>query len=253
MRSGACSYGTKCRYQHEAYPPPPSSSSSRPPKSDRDSSQRDLRHKVRHKQPESKESVSRSPSPKRKKSLAAGSGAAASSRARRPDAESKIKSTVVVTRPRSPSSGEEDRPKEAKPPKNWEGTSDADWPLDEASLDYKEELSLEMKRQQLQRELDLLQKENHLKGAGPGGGSTGAGPAPHPAITKTVRTGAVGQHPPLAQAPFSGSSESSSDSDSSSSDSSSSSSDDDDSEDSSSSSSSGARSPSSRATASAGH
>lgn len=255
MRSGACSYGTKCRYQHEAYPPPPSSSSSsRPPKSDRDSSQRDLRHKVRHKQPESKESVSRSPSPKRKKSLPSGSSAAAPGRARRPDAESKIKSTVVVTRPRSLSSGEEDRPKEAKPPKNWEGASDGDWPLDEASLDYKEELSLEMKRQQLQRELDLLQKENHLKGAGgPGqvGGALGAGPvhAPQPAITKTVRSGGVPQHPP-AQVPYSGSSETSSDSDSSSSDSSSSSSDDD-SEDSSSSSSSGAGS-SSRVTG-AGH
>lgn len=38
-----------------------------------------------------------------------------------------------------------------------------DWPMDAAQLDYKEELTLERKRQQLQRELELeLQKERLL-------------------------------------------------------------------------------------------
>ncbi|KAK8772557.1 hypothetical protein V5799_024197, partial [Amblyomma americanum] len=210
MRNGACSYGSKCRYQHEAYPPSSSSSSSRVPKSERDTSQKDLRHKVRHKQQDAKESVSRSPSPKRRK-VSASSGAGGSSvtvttgvaasssggsssggsRSRRPDAESKIKSTVVVTRPRSPpsSGGEEEQPaKDAKPPKNWEGAASDDWPIDDALLDYKEELSLEMKRQQLQRELDLLQKENHPASSGGSGGSKGTGSSG--ATTAAAATGA---------------------------------------------------------------
>lgn len=38
-----------------------------------------------------------------------------------------------------------------------------DWPMDAAQLDFKEELTLERKRQQLQRELALeLQKERLL-------------------------------------------------------------------------------------------
>ncbi|XP_064456094.1 zinc finger CCCH domain-containing protein 13-like isoform X1 [Ornithodoros turicata] len=234
MRSGICSYGSKCRYQHEAYPPS-SSTSSKTQKAEREPSQKDLRHKVRHKQQDVRESRSRSPSPKKRK-LSSGGGS--NSRTRRLDNESKIKSTVVVTRPRTPSSEEEEvRPaKETKPPKNWEGASD-DWPLDEASLDYKEELSLEMKRQQLQRELEMLQKENRPS-VGAGASSSSIPASGHVTITKTVRA----THTHQAPASFSGSSESSSDSDSSSSDSSSSSSDDD-SDDSSSSSSSGEASP----------
>ncbi|KAH9370987.1 hypothetical protein HPB48_019086 [Haemaphysalis longicornis] len=281
MRNGACSYGTKCRYQHEAYPPSSSTtSSSRLPKTERDAAQKDLRHKVRHKQ-DAKESDSRSPSPKRRKASATSSGAGstaasatgggsapsgsgsggASSRSRRLEAESKIKSTVVVTRPRTPSSGEEEpAAKEAKPAKTWEGAASDDWPMDDALLDYKEELSLEMKRQQLQRELDLLQKENQPSSSG-GGSSKGASAssAAAPAAASSGPPASSG-HPPAGgggggksarsghsaqQGAASGSSESSSESDdSSSSDSSSSSSDDDDSEDSSSSSSSGAASPS---------
>ncbi|KAL1417475.1 hypothetical protein MTO96_000574 [Rhipicephalus appendiculatus] len=256
MRSGACSFGSKCRYQHEAYPPSSSSSSSsRLPKSERDSSQKDLRHKVRHKQQDFKESDSRSPSPKRRKVSTSSGGAgggsvtvttavvvgsstgSGSSRSRRTDAESKIKSQVVVTRPRSPLSGEDE-------------TSDG-------LLDCEED-NLELKRQQLQRELDLLQKDNHPSSSGSAGSKGGVGsggttsataalPPPPSQIPSTTKSAHSAQ--PTQQGQPSGSSESSSESDdSSSSDSSSSSSDDedddDDSEDSSSSSSSGAASPS---------
>ncbi|XP_076352583.1 uncharacterized protein LOC143247919 [Tachypleus tridentatus] len=211
LRTGNCSYGETCRYQHGPY-----SSGTRGKSEKKDIAEKDLRHKVKSKR-EDKESVggsgggggSNSPKPK--------SIPQNISRNRKVEQENKIKSTVVVTRPRSSASDGEEREKDKGRTGTWEDDSD-DWPLDASQLDYKEELTLEMKRQQLQRELELeLQKERMMN--------------ENVTITKTVA--------------FNGSSGSSSDSDSgssssssSSSTSSSSSSDDSDGEDNSSSSSS---------------
>lgn len=83
-----------------------------------------------------------------------------------------------------------------------------DWPIDDALLDYKEELSLEMKRQQLQRELDLLQKENHPSSSGSAGSkgaagsgrtiaaSAGAAPPGPPSHTPGSTKAARVAHPP---------------------------------------------------------
>ncbi|XP_035225602.1 zinc finger CCCH domain-containing protein 13-like isoform X2 [Stegodyphus dumicola] len=216
LRTGTCAYGNTCRYQHDPFP----GSSRRNTKSEKEMDEKDLRHKVRSKRDEPKESRTGSVSPKRKGSKRS------NSRSRKGEHESKIKSTVVVTRPRSPSGTTTDAPEpKKKSDGNWEDDSD-DWPMDAAQLDYKEELTLERKRQQLQRELELeLQKERLLN--------------ENVTITKTIS--------------FSESSSSSSSSDSgsisSSSESSSSSSDDDSDESSSSSSSSsssGSRAPTKR-------
>ncbi|XP_042900743.1 zinc finger CCCH domain-containing protein 13 isoform X1 [Parasteatoda tepidariorum] len=212
-RTGSCSYGNTCRYKHEAFPPP--NASRRPNKTEKEMDRKDLRHKVRNKRDEPKEPRMGSASPKKKGSKRS------NSRSRKGEHESKIKSTVVVTRHRSPGAGNtEIADAKKKGDGNWEDDSD-DWPMDAAQLDYKEELTLERKRQQLQRELELeLQKERMLN--------------ENVTITKTVS--------------FSGSSSSSSSSDSgsisSSSGSSSSSSEEDSNESTSSSSSSSSSSPS---------
>ncbi|XP_054724542.1 zinc finger CCCH domain-containing protein 13-like isoform X2 [Uloborus diversus] len=155
LRTGACAYGNTCRYQHDPFP----GSSRRPPKPEKDPNEKDLRHKVRTKRDEPKESRTGSISPKRKGSKRS------NSRSRKGEHESKIKSTVVVTRPRSPSAPNpipEVPEAKKKSDGNWEDDSD-DWPMDAAQLDYKEELTLERKRQQLQRELELeLQREKLL-------------------------------------------------------------------------------------------
>ncbi|GFX41818.1 zinc finger CCCH domain-containing protein 13 [Trichonephila clavipes] len=153
LRTGNCAYGNTCRYKHESF----SSSSRRSTKSEKEVESKDLRHKVKTKRDEPKESRDSSLSPKRKSSKRS------ISRSRKGEHESKIKSTVVVTRPRSPSSAATETAETKKKPEgNWEDDSD-DWPMDAAQLDYKEELTLERKRQQLQRELELeLQKERLL-------------------------------------------------------------------------------------------
>ncbi|GFY52278.1 zinc finger CCCH domain-containing protein 13 [Trichonephila inaurata madagascariensis] len=153
LRTGNCAYGNTCRYKHETFP----SSSRRSTKSEKEVESKDLRHKVKTKRDEPKESRDSSLSPKRKSSKRS------ISRSRKGEHESKIKSTVVVTRPRSPSSAATETTETKKKPEgNWEDDSD-DWPMDAAQLDYKEELTLERKRQQLQRELELeLQKERLL-------------------------------------------------------------------------------------------
>ncbi|XP_067144491.1 zinc finger CCCH domain-containing protein 13-like isoform X2 [Centruroides vittatus] len=202
LRTGNCSYGSNCRYQHDPFP------SSTRNKSEKDIDEKDLRHKVRNKREETKETSSDLPSPKRRPHKRS------SSHNRRSDHDAKIKSTVVVTRPRSPTSETEFREKKRLREGSWEDDSD-DWPVDVSQLDYKEELTLERKRQQLQRELELeLQKERMINES--------------VTITKTVSV--------------SGSSSSSSDSDSESSSSDSSSSSSGDSDDSSSSSSSSSES-----------
>ncbi|GIX98788.1 zinc finger CCCH domain-containing protein 13, partial [Caerostris extrusa] len=150
LRTGNCAYGNTCRYKHDTF----LGSSRRSSKPEKDVESKDLRHKVKPKRDELKESRTGSASPKRKSSNRS------ISRSRKGEHESKIKSTVVVTRPRSPSAA---NPEPSEPKKksegNWEDDSD-DWPMDAAQLDYKEELTLERKRQQLQRELELeLQKE----------------------------------------------------------------------------------------------
>lgn len=154
LRSGTCVFGNTCRYQHDPFP----NSSSRRNKSEKDIPEKDLRHKVRNKRDDNKESRTHSLSPKRKGSKRSGS------RSRKGEHESKIKSTVVVTRPRSPAAKNAE-PQEREKKKidgTWEDDSD-DWPLDSAQLDYKEELTLERKRQQLQRELELeYQKERMM-------------------------------------------------------------------------------------------
>lgn len=203
LRSGTCMYGNTCRFKHDPFPQP----SRRASKPEKDMDEKDLRHRVRTKRDEPKGSRTGSLSPKR-------IGKRSSSRSRKGEHESKIKSTVVVTRPRSPAPpSAETADSKKKSEGNWEDDSD-DWPMDAAQLDFKEELTLERKRQQLQRELALeLQKERLLN--------------ENVTITKTVS--------------FSESSSSSSSSDSgsiSSSSGSSSSSSDDDTDDSSSSSSS---------------
>lgn len=202
LRTGNCSYGSNCRYQHDPFP------SSTRNKTEKDIDEKDLRHKVRNKREETKESSTDLPSPKRRPHKRS------SSHNRRNDHDSKIKSTVVVTRPRSPTSETEFREKKRLQEGSWEDDSD-DWPVDVSQLDYKEELTLERKRQQLQRELELeLQKERMINES--------------VTITKTVSV--------------SGSSSSSSDSDSESSSSDSSSSSSGDSDDSSSSSTSSSES-----------
>ncbi|GFS61379.1 zinc finger CCCH domain-containing protein 13 [Nephila pilipes] len=152
LRTGNCAYGNTCRYKHDTFP----SSSRRSAKSEKEVESKDLRHKVKTKRDEPKESRDSSMSPKRKSSKRS------MSRSRKGEHESKIKSTVVVTRPRSPSSATAETETKKKTDGNWEDDSD-DWPMDAAQLDYKEELTLERKRQQLQRELELeLQKERLL-------------------------------------------------------------------------------------------
>lgn len=157
QRVGESQFGSSGRYQHGAAT---ASSSKRNKKKNKDKVD-DLRSKVSNRPVdtvEHKEENGPPSSPKqRKRSRSA-------SRKREP--ETKIKSQVVVTNRKSPAASRAEDRGSGQVAEEWEAESAerGDWRMDRCQLDFEEELTLEKKRQQLQRELELeMQKERLLK------------------------------------------------------------------------------------------
>ncbi|KAG1699606.1 Zinc finger CCCH domain-containing protein 13 [Nymphon striatum] len=169
LRNGECTYGSHCKYLHK------------PLKNSKSSRERHESPEFKRKGKLKREDYSHSPSPVTIKSRREKSSS--STHKSKLDYETKLRSTIV--KPKSPGDNErfekhssrdleksyrKSKKEIVKKPleQQWEEDEQEDsddW--DAARLDYKEELTLEMKRQQLKRELELeLQKEEFERNNG---------------------------------------------------------------------------------------